>query len=259
MRLQGKTVVITGASSGIGKAATARCLNEGARVVAVSDRPAELEQAAAEFAPLGGIHPAVCDVSDPQQVRMLAEQVASMGGAHILLNNAGVWNERDFLEIEYENWQRLLNVNLTGPFLCSQAFAPQMIAHGGGAIVNTASTNGLVAEPRLAHYNTSKGGLVMLTRSMAIDLAPYGIRVNAVAPGVIYTPLIAHILDAQPSGHFGSIPLGRVGQAEEIASCIVFLASGDASYVTGEIFVCDGGQLAINGTMPERPQTAVGG
>jgi NAD(P)-dependent dehydrogenase (short-subunit alcohol dehydrogenase family) len=184
---------------------------------------------------------------------MLAEQVAGMGGAHILLNNAGVWNERDFLEIEYENWQRLLNVNLTGPFLCSQAFAPQMIAHGGGAIVNTASTNGLVAEPRLAHYNTSKGGLVMLTRSMAIDLAPYGIRVNAVAPGVIYTPLIAHILDAQPSDHFGSIPLGRVGQAEEIASCIVFLASGDASYVTGEIFVCDGGQLAINGTMPARP------
>jgi 3-oxoacyl-[acyl-carrier protein] reductase len=259
MRLQAKTVVITGASSGIGKATTARCLNEGARVVAVSDRPAELEQLVAEFASLGEIHPAVCDVSDPQQVRLLAEQVAGMGGAHILLNNAGVWNERDFLEIEYENWQRLLNVNLTGPFLCSQAFAPQMIAHGGGAIVNTASTNGLVAEPRLAHYNTSKGGLVMLTRSMAIDLAPYGIRVNAVAPGVIYTPLIAHILDAQPSGHFGSVPLGRVGQAEEIASCIVFLASGDASYVTGEIFVCDGGQLAINGTMPERPKTAAGG
>ncbi len=165
MRLQAKTVVITGASSGIGKATTARCLNEGARVVAVSDRPAELEQLAAEFASLGEIHPAVCDVSDPQQVRLLAEQVADMGGAHILLNNAGVWNERDFLEIEYENWQRLLNVNLTGPFLCSQAFAPQMIAHGGGAIVNTASTNGLVAEPRLAHYNTSKGGLSFWQRS----------------------------------------------------------------------------------------------
>src|SRR5258708_33758804 len=100
-----------------------------------------------------------------------------------------------------------------------------MIAHRGGAIVNTASTNGLVAEPRLAHYNTSKGGLVMLTRSMAIDLAPYGIRVNAGAPGVIYTPLIAHILDAEPAGHFRGIPLGRVGRPEEIASCVVFLAS----------------------------------
>ena len=259
MRLQGKNVVITGASSGIGKATAARCLSEGARVVAVSDRPAELEQIAAELASLGEIHIAICDVSVPQQVHALAERVAEMGGADILLNNAGVWNEHDFLEIEYENWQRLLSVNVTGPFLCSQAFAPHMIAHGGGTIVNTASTNGLVAEPRLAHYNTSKGGLVMLTRSMAIDLAPYGIRVNAVAPGVIYTPLIAHILDTQTSGHFGSIPLGRVGRAEEIASCIVFLASPDASYVTGEIFVCDGGQLAINGLMPDRSQTTPSG
>lgn len=256
MRLRGKTVVLTGASSGIGKATAIRCLTEGARVVVTSDRPTELEQVVAELAPLGEIHSMVCDVSDPQQVRVLADMVAGLGGAHILLNNAGVWNERDFLEIEYENWQRILNVNLTGPFLCSQIFAPQMIAHGGGAIVNTASTNGLVAEPHLAHYNASKGGLVMLTRSMALDLAPYGIRVNAVAPGVIYTPLIAHILDAQPTGHFGGVPLGRVGKAEEIASCIVFLASDDASYVTGEVFVCDGGQLAINGTMPDRPQVA---
>lgn len=258
MRLQGKTVVITGASSGIGKATAARCLDEGARIVAVSDRPGELEQTAAELAPRGEIHPIFCDVSVPDQVKALAIRVAELGGAHILMNNAGVWNERDFLEIEYENWQRILSVNLTGPFLCAQAFVPQMIAHGGGAIVNTASTNGLVAEPRLAHYNTSKGGLVMLTRSMAIDLAPYGIRVNAVAPGVIYTPLIAHILDAEPAGHFGGIPLGRVGRAEEIASCIVFLASEDASYVTGEVFVCDGGQLAINGTMPDKPKARAG-
>jgi 3-oxoacyl-[acyl-carrier protein] reductase len=259
MRLKDKTVVLTGASSGIGKATAARCLAEGAHVVAVSDRSEELEQVAAEFSSLGTISPIVCDVSNPRQVQALADQVALMGGAHVLLNNAGVWNEREFLEIEYENWQRILNVNLTGPFLCSQAFAPQMIKHGGGAIVNTASTNGLVAEPHLAHYNASKGGLVMLTRSMALDLAPHGIRVNAVAPGVIYTPLIAHILDAQPAGHFGSVPLGRVGRAEEIASCIVFLASDDASYVTGEIFVCDGGQLAINGTMPERSHRASGG
>lgn len=258
MRLRGKTVVITGASSGIGKATAIHCLDEGARIIAVSDRPGELEQTAAELAPRGEIHPKVCDVSVPEQVKALAASVAELGGAHILMNNAGVWNERDFLEIEYENWQRILSVNLTGPFLCAQAFVPQMIAHGGGAIVNTASTNGLVAEPRLAHYNTSKGGLVMLTRSMAIDLAPYGIRVNAVAPGVIYTPLIAHILDAEPAGHFGGIPLGRVGRAEEIASCIVFLASEDASYVTGEVFVCDGGQLAINGTMPDKPKTMAG-
>ena len=127
----------------------------------------------------------LCDVGDPAQVAALAEQTAALGGADVLVNNAGIWNERDFSDIEYENWQRIIQVNLTGPFLCSQALVPQLAAKGSAAIVNTASTNGLVAEPRLAHYNTSKGGLVMLTKSMAIDLAPLGIRVNAVAPGVI--------------------------------------------------------------------------
>jgi 3-oxoacyl-[acyl-carrier protein] reductase len=259
--LAGKMAVVTGASSGIGKATAGRLLDEGVRVVVVSDRPDELEQATRELGEAGEVVPVVCDVSDPASVRDLAARVENLGGADILVNNAGVWNERDFEAIEYENWQRMLAVNLTGPFLCSQALAPQMAARGGGAIVNTASTNGLVAEPKLAHYNASKGGLIMLTRSMAIDLAPQRIRVNAVAPGVIYTPLIADILDAEPTHHFGSIPLGRVGSADEVASCIAFLASDDASYVTGSVLVCDGGQLAINGTMPEEstahPQPAV--
>jgi 3-oxoacyl-[acyl-carrier protein] reductase len=253
--LAGKTAVVTGASSGIGKATAGRLLEEGVRVIAVSDRPEELQETARDLGSAGQVLPVACDVADPASVRALAERVNDFGGLDILVNNAGVWNERGFEEIEYENWQRLLAVNLTGPFLCSQTLAPQMAARGGGAIVNTASTNGLVAEPRLAHYNTSKGGLVMLTHSMAIDLAPHRIRVNAVAPGVIHTPLIAHILDAEPGDHFGSIPLGRVGQAEEIASCIAFLASEDASYVTGSVLVCDGGQLSINGTMPATPSS----
>ena len=163
-----------------------------------------------------------------------------------------------FSDIEYENWQRIIQVNLTGPFLCSQALVPQLAAKGSAAIVNTASTNGLVAEPRLAHYNTSKGGLVMLTKSMAIDLAPLGIRVNAVAPGVIATPLIEHILAAETSDHFGAIPAGRVGQPGEIAACIAFLASDEASYCHGTVLVCDGGQLAINGELPETAVTDAG-
>ena len=249
-RFSGKTVVVTGASSGIGKATVAAFLAGGAAVVAVADRAAELEQAAAELAAQGPVTPVICDVADPAQVAALAEQTAGLGGADILVNNAGVWNERDFTDIEFGNWQRILAVNLTGPFLCSQALVPQLAASGSGAIVNTASTNGLVAEPRLAHYNASKGGLVMLTQSMAIDLAPRRIRVNAVAPGVIRTPLIEHILAGQSADHFGSIPAGRVGQPEEIAACIAFLASAEASYCTGSVLVCDGGQLAINGQLP---------
>jgi NAD(P)-dependent dehydrogenase (short-subunit alcohol dehydrogenase family) len=246
-RFAGKTVVVTGASSGIGKATAAAFLAGGGAVVAVADRADELEQAAAELGPLGEVTPVVCDVADRAQVADLAARTAAAGGADILVNNAGVWNERDFTDIEPENWQRIISVNLTGPFLCSQALVPQLAAKGSAAIVNTASTNGLVAEPRLAHYNSSKGGLVMLTKSMAIDLAPLGIRVNAVAPGVIRTPLIEHILADESADHFGGIPAGRVGQPEEIAACITFLASDEASYCHGTVLVCDGGQLAING------------
>jgi 3-oxoacyl-[acyl-carrier protein] reductase len=255
-RFAGKLAVVTGASSGIGKATAAAFLAGGGSVVAVSDRAGELEEAAAELGSAGPVTPVVCDVSDPRQVAALAERTAGLGGADILVNNAGIWNEREFADIEFENWQRLLQVNLTGPFLCSQALVRQLAASGEGAIVNTASTNGLVAEPRLAHYNTTKGGLVMLTKSLAIDLARFRIRVNAVAPGVIRTPLIAHILDEQSEDHFGAIPAGRVGQPEEVAACSAFLPSIAASYCTGSVLICDGGQLAINGELPAFDATA---
>ncbi len=246
--IEGRLAVVTGAGSGIGLATTLRLADAGARVVAVSERWEESSPLADHSAVAAVV---TADVSAPEQVDNLATTVAALGGADILVNNAGIWSESNFLELPLATWRRTLDVNVTGAFLCSQVFARQMRDRNGGAIVNTASTNGLVAEPNLAHYNTSKGALVMMTKSLALDLAPHRIRVNAVAPGVIRTPLIAHILDVQPTGHFGSIPWGEVGSPEQVADCIVFLASDAASYVTGAILVCDGGQLAINGVMPD--------
>lgn len=216
-------------------------------MVAVSDRAEELEMAADELSGFGPVRSAVCDVSDEEAMQALAREVASLDAASVVVCNAGIWEEAAIAEIDAKRFDRMLRVNATGAFITARAFVPQMAARGGGAIVTTASTNSLVAEPRLAHYNASKGALLMLTRSLAVDLAPQRIRVNAVAPGVIRTPLIAHILDAAPTGHFGSIPWQRVGDPAEVASCIAFLASDDASYVTGAVVVCDGGQLACNG------------
>jgi 3-oxoacyl-[acyl-carrier protein] reductase len=182
MNFSSKTIVITGASSGIGKATAAVFLQHGGRVVATSERSQELAEAARELGEFGEVIPIHCDVASTGEVESLAARVEDLGGADVLVNNAGIWNEREFMDIDLEMWERVLRVNLTGAFICSRAFVPQMRAKGGGAIVNTASTNGLVAEPRLAHYNASKGGLVMLTLSMSIDLAKDNIRVNAVAP-----------------------------------------------------------------------------
>lgn len=251
MKLKDRVAVITGASSGIGEGIARRFADEGAKLALIGNRGDQLAQVAESLRNAGAeVDHSVTDVSNSAQVDAAFQQfVAMFGTVDILVNNAGIWNESRFLDLTEENWNRILAVNLTGQFLCSQRAARIMAARKRGVIVNMASTNSFIAEPKLAHYNASKGGVAMLTKSMAIDLAPFGIRVNAIAPGTIYTPLISELLDAA-GDHFAGPPMGRWGEASEVAALAAFLASDDASYITGSVHLVDGGQIAINGVMP---------
>ncbi|MBO2451913.1 SDR family oxidoreductase [Actinomadura barringtoniae] len=248
--LTGRTVLITGGSSGIGEAAARRFLEEGARVfICGLDRVKEVVD---ELSALGEIAGTVCDVSREDDVaRLVAEARAALGSVDVLINNAGTSRRDAFLEIAPEHWDKIIAVNLRGMFLVGQAVSRLMVERGtGGAIVNMASTNALGGEEDYAHYNASKGGVLLLTKTMAVELGRHGIRVNAVCPGYIRTPLNASIeatLDPDFVAAYqrDHIPLGRAGQAAEVASAYAFLASDDASFVHGAELVIDGGQLAI--------------
>lgn len=245
-RLAGRVALVTGASTGIG-AAVARLFTElGASVVLMSRRADRLEQLVAQLPP----HQVTAmpgDVAQPGDVaRLVRATLERHGRLDILVSNAGIHREVPFLDTTLEDWRSIMAVNLDGTFLVCRAAARAMVGSGRpGSIVLVASTNSLVAEPGMAAYNASKAAVASLAGSMAIDLAPHRIRVNAVAPGTIETEITRPMLAA---GHrFGGIPLGRVGDAREVAWAVVFLASDEASYVTGATLVVDGGQLAING------------
>lgn len=244
MRFQGKNVIVTGGSSGIGQATVLVFAAEGAHVLA-SGRNVERLATVAAAAPPGTVDTIVCDVSIPDQARALVnDAVAAYGRIHVLVNNAGIAFNDPILELPEKHWHLTIATNLSGAFFASQEAARHMVAHGGGAIINVASTCAFVGESPHAHYNVSKAGLVMLTRSMAHELGHLGLRCNAVAPGQTVTPMVPETeLPAFRREYLKQIPMRRFARAEEQAAAILYLASDDASFVNGETLVVDGGQL----------------
>ena len=241
--LKGKRVLITGGASGIGAATASRFLEEGS-VVCVLDRDSEARtQAQKQMPQLVGTLAA--DVSDLTQVTAaFAEAVRIMGGVDVLVNNAGISIRHKFLDITPEEWDRVIAVNLTGVFYVAQTAAKHMWERGSGVILQTASTNGVMGYPYYADYNATKAGVIELTRSMALELAPK-VRVCAVAPGYVLTPMQrAEYTDAMLDEVNGKIPLRRHAKPEEIAALFAFLASDDAAYMTGQVYTADGGETA---------------
>lgn len=247
-RFEDEVVLVTGASRGIGRATAERFAAEGASLVLLGNNGEELHAAAGEMTARGSrVLPLVADVSVPRQVDEAVERaVREMGRIDVLINNAGVAWEEPFLDITDAHWQLMINVNLNGMFYVAQRVARQMVNQRKGCIVNMASTNGLVGEEKYAHYNASKGGIVLLTKTMALELGKYLIRVNCVCPGYIETPMSAEIDDAEFVRSYidNKIPLRRAGTMEDVAGVFAFLASRDAAFITGESIVVDGGQLA---------------
>ncbi|HVA36535.1 MAG TPA: SDR family oxidoreductase [Candidatus Dormibacteraeota bacterium] len=255
MRLEGKVAIVTGAATGIGSAIARHLASAGAAVVVdyVGD-PAVANGVVSTITGSGGRAIAVeADVSDEAHVeRLVAQTVSAFGRLDVLVNNAGIEEKHPFLETPAHVWDKILAVNLTGPWLCSKAAAGQMVRQGsGGRIVNISSIHEDVTMPTNAPYCAAKGGLRMLMRTIAVELAPHGILVNNVAPGAVWTPIDAEV-EAKPAelqALEAEIPLGRMGKPEEIAELVTFLASDAASYCTGATFFADGGMSRQSGSL----------
>ncbi len=247
INLAGKHSFITGGARGIGLAIAEAFGRDGA-VVSIADCHAEnLEHAVRALRATGvAAHGHALDVTDHDAVVAAVAEAERRAPIDILVNDAGIAYETSFLSISPAEWRRVLDVNLTGMFLVAQAVSRYMVPRRRGVVINMASKNGMDGEAGYAHYNASKGGVVMLTKTMALELAQFGIRVNAVAPGYLQTPMSEAIDSPEFVQDFVDryIPLGRSGRVHDVAPLFVFLARDEASFITGQVFVIDGGQLA---------------
>jgi len=249
--LKDKVAIITGARRGMGKSHALTLAKAGAKVVVADISQEDCEMVVEEIKKNGGEALAVkCDVTKKEDIdNMVKVAVGKWRRIDILVNNAGICQFKPFLELTEEEWDRTLDINLKGYFLCAQAAAKEMVKQKSGKIINIASVaSGQVGIgfPTLAHYSASKGGIIALTETLAVELAPYNITVNAISPGMIETLMIAPIKESpeQEKEVLKRIPLGRTGNPEEVSNLVLFLASDQSSYITGSTVVIDGGWLA---------------
>jgi 3-oxoacyl-[acyl-carrier protein] reductase len=246
-RFQNKHVLITGAARGIGYEIATQFLAEGAVVSLVDAHQENLNAAFQRLAATGYVLYSYCiDISSKALVTEVVAKADAIQPIDVLINNAGIAFETPFLQIKEAEWKSILDVNLTGMFFMAQAVCRLMAGRRKGVVVNMGSKNGLDGEFGYAHYNASKGGVIMLTKTMALELAHLGIRVNCVCPGYIQTPMSMEIDPPEFTENFVKqyIPLNRPGKVEEVAPLFLFLASEESSFITGQVLIADGGQLA---------------
>ncbi len=245
MKLENKVAIVTGSGQGIGKGIALELAKEGAKVVVSDINQENIDRTVDEIKSFNPNTIGVkADVSNSKEVENLVKKaIEEFGRVDVLVNNAGIYPFKHLTEMKEEEWDKVLDVNLKGVFNCTKAVLPDMTKRKNGNIVNIASIAGaVVGYPSLAHYSASKGGTLGFTRSAAIDLAPYNIRVNAIAPGGVETPGIKVAMDDETSKQFiQALPIKRMGQPVDIGKTVVFLASDDSSYITGQLIVVDGG------------------